>query len=385
MLAAARRGLPVALHTPSEVKAAVTGNGRADKAQVDRDGDPAAAARRARRSRPTPPTRSRWPSATSGAAARPPMDAAAAASAPPPRTATGGRPMIASSAGAVAAGWRLDAAVVEVGGVGLLVHAHARHARRAARRRAGPAGHLPGGARGLADAVRVRRRRRAGHVRAAADGHRGRAAAGPGDARGAHAPTRCAGRSPPATWRRCTKVPGIGQKGAQRIVLELKRQDRRCRSGAGGAVGRPAPAGAWRGQVREALVGLGWTARQADDAVAAGSRASAGRRRPPTCPALLRRGAAGRWAGEHVRRTTEALTTTPRWTRPPGSSTPDADDDERAVEAALRPRRLAEFVGQTRVRDQLDWCCRPPGAAARAAGPRPAVRPARASARRRWP
>ncbi|MGN6414272.1 crossover junction endodeoxyribonuclease RuvC [Flexivirga sp.] len=34
MLAAARRGLPLALHTPSEVKAAVTGNGRADKAQV---------------------------------------------------------------------------------------------------------------------------------------------------------------------------------------------------------------------------------------------------------------------------------------------------------------------------------------------------------------
>ncbi|HEY0639149.1 MAG TPA: crossover junction endodeoxyribonuclease RuvC [Pseudonocardiaceae bacterium] len=33
-LAAARRGLPVAFHTPSEVKAAVTGSGRADKAQV---------------------------------------------------------------------------------------------------------------------------------------------------------------------------------------------------------------------------------------------------------------------------------------------------------------------------------------------------------------
>jgi crossover junction endodeoxyribonuclease RuvC len=31
---AARAGLPVALHTPSEVKAAVTGNGRADKQQV---------------------------------------------------------------------------------------------------------------------------------------------------------------------------------------------------------------------------------------------------------------------------------------------------------------------------------------------------------------
>ena len=34
LLAAARRGIPVATHTPSEVKAAVSGNGRADKAQV---------------------------------------------------------------------------------------------------------------------------------------------------------------------------------------------------------------------------------------------------------------------------------------------------------------------------------------------------------------
>ncbi|MBF6170253.1 crossover junction endodeoxyribonuclease RuvC [Nocardia blacklockiae] len=33
-LAAARRGIPVAFHTPSQVKAAVTGNGSADKAQV---------------------------------------------------------------------------------------------------------------------------------------------------------------------------------------------------------------------------------------------------------------------------------------------------------------------------------------------------------------
>ena len=34
IVCAARRGLPVALHTPSEVKAAVTGSGRADKEQV---------------------------------------------------------------------------------------------------------------------------------------------------------------------------------------------------------------------------------------------------------------------------------------------------------------------------------------------------------------
>jgi crossover junction endodeoxyribonuclease RuvC len=34
IVCAARRGLPVTLHTPSEVKAAVTGSGRADKAQI---------------------------------------------------------------------------------------------------------------------------------------------------------------------------------------------------------------------------------------------------------------------------------------------------------------------------------------------------------------
>jgi crossover junction endodeoxyribonuclease RuvC len=34
IVAAARLGIPVALHTPTEVKAAITGSGRADKAQV---------------------------------------------------------------------------------------------------------------------------------------------------------------------------------------------------------------------------------------------------------------------------------------------------------------------------------------------------------------
>ncbi|MGV1008529.1 MAG: crossover junction endodeoxyribonuclease RuvC [Dermatophilaceae bacterium] len=34
MLTAAQHGIPVHLHTPTEVKAAVTGNGRADKSQV---------------------------------------------------------------------------------------------------------------------------------------------------------------------------------------------------------------------------------------------------------------------------------------------------------------------------------------------------------------
>jgi holliday junction DNA helicase RuvA len=64
-----------------------------------------------------------------------------------------------------------------------------------------------------------------------------------------------------------TKVPGIGRKGAERIVLELR--DRIGVPSEPVSVGdRPATA-AWQGQVREALVGLGWTVRQADDAVAA--------------------------------------------------------------------------------------------------------------------
>lgn len=63
-----------------------------------------------------------------------------------------------------------------------------------------------------------------------------------------------------------TKVPGIGQKGAQRIILELK-----DRIGAPTAARLPdggaAPVGAWRDQVHQGLVGLGYNAKDAEKAV----------------------------------------------------------------------------------------------------------------------
>ena len=67
-----------------------------------------------------------------------------------------------------------------------------------------------------------------------------------------------------------TSVPGIGRKGAQRIVLELA-----GRLGAPADIGAPAgprataPAGPeWQEQVRAGLVSLGWQGREADQAIA---------------------------------------------------------------------------------------------------------------------
>jgi Holliday junction DNA helicase RuvA len=92
--------------------------------------------------------------------------------------------------------------------------------------------------------------------------------------------------------RTLTRVPGIGKKGAERLVVEL-----RDRIGPATDAGVPGldsggvtPVQPWRDQVGQALVGLGWTTREADDAVdALATDAADGADVPTLLRAALRR------------------------------------------------------------------------------------------------
>jgi holliday junction DNA helicase RuvA len=85
-----------------------------------------------------------------------------------------------------------------------------------------------------------------------------------------------------------TMVPGIGKKGAQRIVLELK--DRLGAPGDvvgnGFAPAARATAPSWRDQVQSGLTNLGWSARDAEAAIAAVESESDGDQAPDVATAL---------------------------------------------------------------------------------------------------
>ena len=81
-----------------------------------------------------------------------------------------------------------------------------------------------------------------------------------------------------------TRVPGIGKKGAERLVLELRDKIGAVSTGPDGVSG--ALSGGWQEQVRQGVIALGWSAQQADQAVAAVGESIQGE--VPAVPVLLR-------------------------------------------------------------------------------------------------
>jgi Holliday junction DNA helicase RuvA len=171
--------------------------------------------------------------------------------------------MIASVRGTVLA-VRLDAAVIEVGGVGMLVHATP----------ATLVGLRPGAAAQLATSLVVREdsltlfgfadddEREVFEVVQTVSGVGPRLALA---MLAVHSPDGLRRAVAGEDLTALKRVPGIGHKGAQRIVLELA-----DRLGAPISTPDSGPASQddRRSQVVDALVGLGWTARAAEDAVA---------------------------------------------------------------------------------------------------------------------
>lgn len=171
--------------------------------------------------------------------------------------------MIASVRGTVLT-VRLDAAVIEVGGVGMLVHATPTTL----------AGLRPGASAQLATSLVVREdsltlfgfadddEREVFEVVQTVSGVGPRLALA---MLAVHSPDGLRRAVAGEDLAALKRVPGIGHKGAQRIVLELA--DRLGAPTSAPDTG-PAPQDDRRSQFFDALVGLGWTARAAEDAVA---------------------------------------------------------------------------------------------------------------------
>jgi Holliday junction DNA helicase RuvA len=64
------------------------------------------------------------------------------------------------------------------------------------------------------------------------------------------------------------QVPGIGRKGAERLILELRDKIGAVPLVSDGIAPARGTRHAWQDQVRQALIGLGWSATQAEASVA---------------------------------------------------------------------------------------------------------------------
>ena len=176
--------------------------------------------------------------------------------------------MIASVAGRVLS-TTLDAAVIEVGGVGLLVHCTP----------ATMSGLTVGKAARLSTSLVVREDALTlygfgdDEEKACFELLQSATGVGPRLAQAAVAVLRPAALKQAIAYEdldALVRVPGIGRKGAARIVIELKDKVLALGvlpSATSAAAGQPAPPPQWQSQVREALLGLGYSAREADQAV----------------------------------------------------------------------------------------------------------------------